>query len=142
MLATLLARFMAPKVAGWIADLLPFLAVAAVVWWVADLRATVARQKIELFGISEQLETERAARQRDIAGLTTLSKGLTAAAADTKKDQAAIVETINHENPEPASAGLAAFLDKLRANDGAINAPAARTGSGSAPAAGSAGAGK
>jgi hypothetical protein len=102
--------------------------------YVSHLRSTVETQADEINTLAVNLRAEQDARKRDVAGLTTLSKGLTQVATDTKRDATILAETINASNPAPASPRLSDFLRGLREADAAA-VPASPAGrAGSAPA--------
>lgn len=62
------------------------------------------------------IKAEHAARERDVAALTSLSSGLAKAATDSRTDAKILAETVNG-TPTPASPALAAFLAGLRKAD-------------------------
>lgn len=118
--------------------LLPYIAAALVilgfVLWIRGMQSTIAEQRASIAALKLDVATEKQARQRDVAGLTSLSSGLLAASSSKDKDQTALQETIDATHPAPVSAGLAALLGCLRASDdGKQCAATARTG-GPAPA--------
>ncbi len=82
------------------------------------------------------LASEKQARERDVAGLTTLAQGMTAAASARGMDEEVLRATIDSQHPSPVSPGLAAFLSGLRARDGAsgVSGPAPGAGRPSASA--------
>ncbi|WP_420142800.1 hypothetical protein [Sphingomonas sp.] len=117
----LLASFFASKLGQAIRPFLPYLFVmliaAGLVWWIADLRATIADQAATINTVQADLKAEKAARQRDIAGLTALSQGLGKVAVETKQDAKIVQETVKDANV-PLSPQLGALLDGLRATSG------------------------
>lgn len=89
----------------------------------------------EIAQLHIDLETEKAARRKDVAGLTVLSEGVLAASSARSIDEKILAETIDAKNPQPVSPGLASFLDGLRAAEAPSPAtpssgprPAARSG--------------
>jgi len=69
--------------------------------------------------VQRDLEGERLARQKDVAGLTALSVGFAKAAVETKADKAIMEKTIDAANPAPASPALSELMRQLRDSDGA-----------------------
>lgn len=86
----------------------------------------IEAQGARIAGLERDLASEKAARQRDVAGLTTLAQGITAAASARGLDEEVLRNEIDTRNPSPVSPELARFLDGLRRNDRATRAaPAA-----------------
>jgi hypothetical protein len=93
----------------------------------------------EIAMLRTAVASEKAAREKDVAGLTALSQGVVAAASARAIDDKILSETIDAKNPQPSSPGLARFLDGLRASDSAAAAPGGPAGAPPAPRAGAAG---
>lgn len=111
----------------------PYVAAALVVigfvLWIRGMQHKIEEQKVSISHLKDDLAAEQQARQRDVAGLTSLSSGLLAASSAKDKDQAALQETIDATHAVPVSPGLAALLGCLRAaDDGKECATAARAG--------------
>lgn len=118
-----------PAVITWLFRLAPYLAVAAVVFWVMGMRSDLTELRQDNATLTEAVKAETIARRRDVAGLTTLSVGLTTAAAARTKDQAILERTVDASTAQPVSPALRDLLAGLRANDrGDVPAPAASTG--------------
>lgn len=127
----------------WVWRLLPYgVAIGVVVafgLWINGMRSTIEELKVSNGYLKTEIAAEKLARERDVAGLTTLASGLAAASSATKKDNAILQETINVAAPQPATPGLARFIECLRAGDrGGDCPPAASTGGSPAKPAGSA----
>jgi len=140
MIEAFLVAKLGEKVGRVAAALLPYLAAGLVVLgfvlWIHGMQAKIAKQAGQITTLQTDLATEQQARQRDVAGLTSLSSGLLAASSAKDKDQAALQETIDATHPAPVSPGLAALLGCLRAADsGKECTAAARAGGSPAPAA-------
>lgn len=114
MIAGLLARWIGAKWAGLIADLLPFLAVAAAVWWGYSEFIHVQHK---LAQTEQALAAEKQAREHDVAGLTALARGQAKVAEQSRTDQKILAETVNASAPQPSSPALVALVNGLRAAD-------------------------
>jgi uncharacterized coiled-coil protein SlyX len=101
------------------------LAIGGLVWWISDMRATIAKQAAAIEALDGVLKAERTAREKDVRGLTALTEGLAKVATDNRRDEKALQETINAANPTPVSPALAAFLDRLRRGEAATGADTA-----------------
>lgn len=75
--------------------------------------------------LERDLDAEKKARQADVAGLTTLSKGMVVATSARVVDEEALRETIDAENPRPNSPALGDLLGRLRESDAEANRRAA-----------------
>jgi hypothetical protein len=84
----------------------------------------IDKQGQQIASLKTELETEKDARKRDVAGLTALSQGVVAAANAHAVDEQILAETIDAKNPKPSSPGLTDFLNGLRASDANRAAPA------------------
>jgi hypothetical protein len=102
------------KAAPWI---VAGLALLGVVLWVRGMQATITKQRGQINELAVNLKAEQSARQRDIAGLTTLATGLAKVATDNKRDSSILAETIDRANPAPSSDQLRKFLNSLREAD-------------------------
>lgn len=103
----------------------------------------IEKQGKEIATLKIDLATEKAARQKDVQGLTVLAQGMIQASSARAIDEKVLRETIDAKKPTPVSPGLAAFLDRLRlqagSNPGPASSPAstgAATGRGAKPASG------
>jgi hypothetical protein len=106
-----LTTFLGSKAWAILRPMLPYLAIAVLVWWGADMRADVAK-------LRDDIAAEQAAHKADVDGLTALAKGIATVSVDTKRDQQILTETIKDAD-EPVSAQLGAYLDGLRNNGAA-----------------------
>jgi hypothetical protein len=88
----------------------------------------IARQGAQIEALERDLAAEKAARERDVRGLTVLAQGITAAATARGMDDEILRETIDARNPQPVSPDLARFLLGLRERDAGAAAPAERPG--------------
>lgn len=95
----------------------------------------IDRQGQQIAQLQTDLRTEKAARQADVAGLTTLSRGVVAASSARALDDKILAETIDAQHPQPASPGLSHFLDGLRGAPGAAGPAADAAGGAHQPAA-------
>jgi len=106
---------------GLVRKLGPYIAIALAVlaawWYVSGLQNKVESQAATIMAVQRDLDGERLARKRDVAGLTALSSGLTKAAVETKADKAIMERAIDATNPSPASSALSDLLRQLRASD-------------------------
>jgi len=92
----------------------------------------IADQGKQIAQLETDLKTEQDARKADVAGLTTLSRGVVAASSARALDDKVLSETIDAKNPHPSSPELSNFLDGLRreaGSPGPAAKPASRTGS-------------
>jgi len=93
----------------------------------------IEAQGKQIANLERNLEAEKQARQRDVAGLTTLARGITAAATARGLDEEVLRNEIDTRNPNPVSPELARFLDGLRRSDRATRAAPAAGGAGGRP---------
>lgn len=96
---------------------LTVLAAAALTWWVADMRGDLRQTRAELVTLRGDLKAEAERRQAEVDGLSNLVGGLAKNATLDQADREALSDAIDTKNPQPASAGLAALLRRLRAAD-------------------------
>jgi hypothetical protein len=101
----------------------------------------IAAQGKEIATLKTDLATEKAARQKDVQGLTVLAQGMIAASSARALDERTLGETINASNPNPVSPDLGAFLDRLRVQAGSNTGSAPSTAGAGAAARPRAGAG-
>jgi hypothetical protein len=102
----------------------------------------IAKQGAQIEALKIELDAEKAARQRDVQGLTTLAEGIIDASSARSLDETALRETIDAHNPKPVSPELAAFLDRLRQPVGASTDPSTTGRAGAAARAGATPAGR
>jgi hypothetical protein len=93
----------------------------------------IDKQGQQIATLRGELATEREARKRDVAGLTTLTRGIVAASSARALDEEVLRETIDNRNPQPVSPDLGAFLDGLRGQGRAPEPDKAPGGAGGPP---------
>lgn len=102
-------------------------AIGLFAWAIKSGIDKIEKQGKEIATLKIDLAAEKAARERDVKGLTVLSQGIVDASAARALDERALGETINEGNSTPVSPELAALLGRLRLPAGANPGTAAPT---------------